>query len=77
MYWWAYLERWQLVEISFTYLLIKLFTGATCVVKTCFIGISGVDKSINGELFVIRRPVTAIPAIQNNYVNHFSTVLNA
>ena len=32
-------------------LLVKLFTGTTCAVKTCFIGISGDDKSINKELF--------------------------
>ena len=35
----------------YSYLLIKLFTGATCAVKTCFMGISGGDKSTLWQRF--------------------------
>ena len=60
IYWWAYLERWQLAD-----LLIKLFIGAIHTFKTCFIGISGDDKSINRALFIIRRQGTVL---QNDYL---------
>ena len=63
----------------YSYSPIKNFTEATCTcaVKTCFIGISGDDKSINGEIFIILRQETAILALQlqNNYFN-FSQQLN-
>ena len=37
------------------------------VTRNGSIGMSGDDKSINGELFIIRRPGTAILALQNDY----------